>query len=151
MLTTSVSVPVTVASADALWREISDAAHEACVLRCSGRLREAKRLMEDCLPLMIRDWSQACGLPVPERKDRLRRLFAQVQERVASAVISRRLAEESLPSEERRSRVVGRPMQIIRHVPIDDVPGMLDALAEEERRWNPAAAKPLSKPTLVAA
>ncbi len=111
--------------------------------------------MEHTLPLVIREWSQACGLPVAERKERLRRLFEQVQERVASAIISRRLAEESLPPEERRSRVLGRPLQLTRRIPIHDVAGMLDALNEMEQRWNPTAgaraARPLSKPALAPA
>lgn len=155
MIHAPVTTPIPVASADALWREITDAAHESCLAKCSGRHRDAKQLMEHTLPLIIREWSQACGLPVPERKERLRKLFAQVQERVASAVISRRLAEESLPIEERRSRVMHRPMQLNRRIPINDIPGMLDALHEIEHRWNPAAAsrsaRPLSKPALVAA
>lgn len=150
MLTLSSTSPVTVAPADALWREISEAAHESCVLRCSGRLREAKQIMEHTLPLVIREWSQACGLPVAERKQRLQKLFDQVQERVASAVISRRLAEEALPADEVRRRHVGRPMQLNRRIPIDDIAGMLDALNDLERRWNPAP-RSLSKPALVLA
>ncbi|WP_221030296.1 hypothetical protein [Actomonas aquatica] len=142
MIHSPVSTPVPVASADALWREISEAAHESCLAKCTGRHRDARQLMEHTLPLVIREWSQVCGLPMAERKERLRKLFAQVQERVASAVISRRLAEEGLPPEERRNRALGRPMQLSRRIPIHDVAGMIDALNEMEQRWNPAAARP---------
>lgn len=155
MLHLPTTTPIPVASADALWREISEAAHESCLAKCTGRHRDARRLMEHTLPLVIHEWSQACGLPVAERKERLRKLFEQVQERVASAVISRRLAEESLPTEERRSRVLSRPMQLTRRIPIADVAGMIDALNEMEQRWNPTAgsrsSRPLSKPALVTA
>ncbi len=155
MIHVPATTPIPVASADALWREISEAAHESCLAKCTGRHRDARRLMEHTLPLVIREWSQACGLPVSERKERLRKLFEQVQERVASAVISRRLAEESLPAEERRSRVLGRPLQLTRRIPIADVAGMIDALNEMEQRWNPTAgsrvSRTLSKPALVTA
>lgn len=155
MLLSPSKTTVPLASADALWREISDAAHESCVLRCSGRHREARQLMEHTLPLVIRQWSQASNLSVSERKDRLRKLFNQVQERVASAVLSRRLAEEALPPVEQRRRCLGRPMQLSTRIPIDDVAAMLDALNSLERRWNPTLdrprRRPLSQPTLAPA
>lgn len=98
--------------------------------------------MDHTLPRLIRDWSDACGLAVAERKEQLQALFAQVQERVATAIISRRLAEDDVPAAERRSRILSRPVQLTRRIPIHDVAGMLDALNEVEQRWNPRSGTP---------
>ncbi len=101
--------------------------------------------MDHTLPRLIRDWSEVCELPVAERKERLQTLFAQVQERVATAIISRRLAEDEAPAAERRSRILSRPVQLTRRIPIHDVAGMLDALNEVEQRWNPRTGTPQSR------
>ena len=145
--------PASSSTAADLWCELEEAVHESCVLRCAGRLSEASQIVDHTLPLIIRDWSRVCGLSVSERKQRLQKLFKQVQERVATAVISRRLAEESMTEPEARQRASGRPMQLSRRVPIDDVAGMLDALAEVERRWapSPQGRRILSQPALARA
>lgn len=121
-------------SAD-LWREIEASVSEACVLRAEGREPEAAAILQQKLPGLIATWSRGSGLAGDRCQAMLRELFAQVQQQVATARICKRLVLQSLdPATPRTSgEERAQPMQLRRRVPIDDIPGMLDALDEGER------------------
>lgn len=116
------------------WDEIARVVHETCVLRCEGREAEAMAMLETQLPGMIRTWSTGSGLSGEECRRRLRELFAQAQQQVATAQTARRLVLSSLGREDGKNdrRAPGR-LQVRRRVAIDDVAGMLDALDENDR------------------
>ena len=117
-----------------LWREIDEAVREACILRAEGRESESMRILQADLPAMISAWSRGSGRPAESCQQELRELFARVQQQVATATICKRLVMRSVEApralaQDGSERVVIRR----RHIPLDDIPGMLDALDEDER------------------
>jgi hypothetical protein len=117
-----------------LWREIDEAVREACILRAEGREAESMRILQEQLPGLISAWSRGTRRPAEALQQELRELFARVQQQVATATICKRLVLRSVESpralpQDGSDRVVIRRRQI----PLDDIPGMLDALDESER------------------
>ncbi|HEU5080396.1 MAG TPA: hypothetical protein VFT72_14385 [Opitutaceae bacterium] len=137
---------VTCPKASKLWQEIVGTTREACLLRQEGREQEAVDLLQQQLPVTIRQWSNSCG-ESPERcREMLRELFAREQEAARIAALQRRLIVDEVCSrlqvqrnanDSVEGRVVVkealRPLQLRHRVPIDDVVGMLDALQQAER------------------
>ena len=117
-----------------LWREIDEAVREACILRAEGREAESMRILQDQLPGLISAWSRGTGRPAETLQQELRELFARVQQQVATATICKRLVMREVDGprampQDGSDRVIIRR----RHIPLDDIPGMLDALDEDER------------------
>jgi hypothetical protein len=138
-----------------LWREIEESVREACILRAEGRETESMRILQTDLPAMIAAWSRGTGRPAEVCQQELRELFARVQQQVATATICKRLVLRSVEApralaQDGSERVVIRR----RHIPLDDIPGMLDALDEDERsaglRLSPLSS-PVSRPPLALA
>jgi hypothetical protein len=115
------------------WRSIEAAVTEACLLRAEGREAEAIAIVQGTLPAMISGWSRGAGIPSEQCQTVLRELFARVQQQVATATICKRLVLQSIDSAAVRHAPVAAPVQLRRRVPLDDIPGMLDALDEDER------------------
>jgi hypothetical protein len=139
-----------------LWNEIVRWTLEACILRKEGREAQVSELLQDRLPGLIRNWSGACGLPTETCKQNLRALFRRIQESVETGYIHRRLivaevcanlatqpAGPSIPAGERG------PVRLRRRVPIDDVSGMLDAVAEAELETRAEAILPMRRAALA--
>lgn len=116
-----------------LWTALEDAVREACTLRAEGLEKDAIRILQEVLPAMIARWSRAAGRPSTECQQRLRELFARVQQQVATAQVCKRLVLRSLETSNNEARLSPSAVQLQRRVPIDDIPGMLDALDERER------------------
>ena len=146
----SVTMTPAAARTAALWDEIERTVHHSCTLRCEHREDEAATLLQQTLPALIRDWSAISGLSTENCRNALRQLFDQAQERVATAILCKRLVlgslggpdtNESLPanaSTSRPARLVSAPpagdrLHVRRRVPIGDIAGMLDALDETDR------------------
>lgn len=154
-----------------LWDEIVRGTIEACILRKEGREREVAVLLQDRLPELIRAWSSRCGLAAETCRENLRALFRRVQEGVEMGYIQRRLIVEEVCARLRPaaqdSAEAGRqaqgqatvtlrtaeagPVWLRQRVAIDDVPGMLDALAEAEIETRNEAILPLrvAAPALI--
>ncbi len=106
------------------------------MLRAEGRESEAVAILQHRLPGLITAWSRGSGLAGERCQMMLRELFARVQQQVATAKICKRLVLQSLGADESRaegSAPRSAPLQVRRRVPLDDIPGMLDALDEDER------------------
>lgn len=116
-----------------LWTALEDAVREACTLRAEGLEKDAIRILQEVLPTMIGRWSRAAGRPAAECQQRLRELFARVQQQVATAQVCKRLVLRSLETSNPEARLSSSAVRLQRRVPIDDIPGMLDALDEGER------------------
>lgn len=116
-----------------LWMALEDAVREACTLRAEGLEKEAMRILQEVLPAMIARWSRATGRPAAECQQRLRELFARVQQQVATAQVCKRLVLRSLETASPEMRLPTGAVRLQRRVPLDDIPGMLDALDEGER------------------
>ena len=126
--------------ADPRWAELERWTLEACLLRAEGREGEAVRVLQERIPGLIRAWSVAAGLARPVVQERLRTMFAEAQEFVARGLAQRRLitAELAARSGAVRPSSVAAPagpgrLGLRQTVPVDDVVGMLDGLAEAER------------------
>lgn len=127
----------------ALWDEIDRTVRESCALRCERRDDEAATLLQHTLPALIREWSAGAGRSREDCRAALRQLFADAQERVATALLCKRLVIGSLggsdssptsaPAHASASRPAAGQLHLRRRVPIDDIAGMLDALDENER------------------
>jgi hypothetical protein len=115
-----------------LWQQIEQGVRESCVMRCEGREPEALALLQETLPALIRAWSATCGFPPETCRQRLRELFARAQEQVAAAMLSRRLVLASIRTDNIRAGASGA-LYLRQRIPLDDVPGMLDALQDSER------------------
>lgn len=116
-----------------LWRLIEASVSEACVLRAEGREPEAIAIVQGKLPSLIGEWSRGAGHSSEQCQTVLRDLFARVQQQVATATICKRLVLQSIEPATPRSGAAPTVGQIRRRVPLDDIPGMLDALDEDER------------------
>jgi hypothetical protein len=121
------------AESGAGWDEVVRLTAAACVHRSEGRERLAMRILQENLPAAIRAWSSSCGFPAGACKQSLRSMFARVREQVAIASVQRRMAETAVgagPGGERMP-APGR-ISLRQRIRIDDVPAMLDALADAE-------------------
>lgn len=116
-----------------LWAALEDAVREACTLRAEGLENDAIRILQEVLPGMIGRWSRSASRPAAECQQRLRELFARVQQQVATAQVCKRLVLRSLEASNRQAPLPAAAVRLQRRVPIDDIPGMLDALDEGER------------------
>jgi len=140
----------TAAKPQVLWNEIVRWTLEACILRKEGRETQVASLLQDRLPGLIRNWSSVCGLPSETCKQNLRALFRRIQESVETGYIHRRMIVEEVCARltaqpavaHARSAEVG-PVRLRRRIPIDDVPGMLDAVAEAEVETRSEAVLPM--------
>lgn len=147
---------------DPRWAELEHWTLEACVLRAEGREDEAVRVLQERLPPLIQAWSASCGLLKAELQDRLRRLFADSQTFVSRGLAQRRLITAGLianglgsavplstatsqvaPSPACTPAAAPRPLGLRRSVPVGDIVGMLDGLAEAEREARREAIWPL--------
>lgn len=129
-----------------LWNEIVRWTFEACILRKEGKEDRVATLLQERLPALIRAWSSRCGLAPDACKEQLRSLFVRVQEQVELGFIQRRLIVEEICSRmgaQPAPRPAAAPMGLRRRVPFDDVPGMLDALAEAEMEAQGEAVLPV--------
>jgi hypothetical protein len=122
----------------AAWDDIVRLTFEACMNRSDGREYAAKRILQEALPSAIAMWSRKSGLSGSTCKENLKAMFERVREQVAMAAIQRRMilgdlrkgSAGSTPSQ--GSAAAAGKIFISRHIPIDDVSDMLDALAEAE-------------------
>lgn len=121
-----------------LWNEIVRWTYETCILRKEGKEDRVSSLLQDRLPTLIRAWSSRSGLAPDACKEQLRALFNRVQEQVELGFIQRRLIVEEVCSRlGTKAFAAVRPptpasVGLRRRVPLDDIPDMLDALAEAE-------------------
>jgi hypothetical protein len=142
--------PTKATSADPkfLWNEIVRWTFEVCILRREGHEDAVTPLLRDRLPPLIQAWSKRCGHSADRCQQELRALFARVQESVEVGFIHRRLivqevcsrlagpggvaalAVHSAVSDRTKAKPAG--IHLRRRIPLDDVPEMLDALAEAE-------------------
>jgi hypothetical protein len=122
----------------AAWDEIVRLTFEACLNRSEGREYAAKRILQEALPVAIGKWSSKSGLSAGTCKQNLKAMFERVREQVAMASVQRRLIlgdlrRNAAPSTSSQGSVAAAGnIFISRHIPIDDVSEMLDALAEAE-------------------
>lgn len=139
----------------AAWDEIVRLTFEACLNRSEGREYAAKRILQEALPVAIGNWSAKSGLSASTCKQNLKAMFERVREQVSMASIQRRLILGDLrrnpapsTSSQGSSPAAGK-IFISRHIPIDDIADMLDALAEAEcRRARPSEAQVVALPVL---
>lgn len=141
---------------DSRWSELERWTLEVCVMRAEGREGEAVRVLKEHMPSVIREWSVHCGLARDVIQERLRRLFDDTQNFVARGLAQRRLITADLLSRSSALDTVkaapAGPVGLRRHVPMGDVVGMLDGLAEAEREAKREAIWPLrSRATSAAA
>lgn len=152
----------TAGSPDPRWTELERWTLEACVLRAEGREDEAVRVLQERMPALIRDWSTHSRLAKPEIQERLRHMLAEKQDFVARGLAQRRLITSALLAEARagnpeippalaRRAAASAPVALHRRVPLDDIVGMLDGLAEAEREARREALWPLRSPATFAA
>jgi hypothetical protein len=136
-----------------LWRATEDAVREACLLRAEGRAAEAAEILQHRLPPLIAEWSRTAGRTPDACRQALREMFARVQEQVTTATACKRLVLRSLGANPAPAAPPTGRLEVRRRVPLHDIPGMLDALDEEERaaasRRNPFPAA--SRPPIPAA
>jgi len=150
--------------ADARWAELEHWTLEACILRAEGREQDAVRILQDRMPALIRDWSVQSRLSKPEIQTRLRRMMAEKQDFITRGLAQRRLITSALLAEtqenpaslppalaRRAASAASTPVALRRHIPLDDIPGMLDGLAEAEREARREALWPLRSPATLAA
>jgi hypothetical protein len=144
----SAAIFATSAEPRLLWNEIVRWTFEACILRREGDETKVTELLHDRLPTLIHAWSRGCGQSADACKQQLRALFSRAQESVEIGFIHRRLIVKEVCSRlgagarvpnpgDQASPREGRPTEpagvhLRRRIPLDDVPKMLDALAEAE-------------------
>jgi len=133
------------AARGAAWDDIVRLTFEACLNRCEGREYAAKRILQEALPSAIAMWSRKSGLAANTCKENLKAMFERVREQVAMASVQRRMIMGDLrkgvaaSTSSQGSAAAAGKIFISRHIPIDDVSDMLDALAEAEcARGRPA-------------
>jgi hypothetical protein len=115
------------------WDEVVRLTAAACVHRSEGRERMAMRILQENLPGAIRSWSSSCGVPSSVCKQSLRAMFARVREQVAIAAVQRRMKSDDNQGPLPRPLVSPAGRIFLRQrIRIDDVPAMLDALADAE-------------------
>ncbi|HVW20498.1 MAG TPA: hypothetical protein VHC86_04725 [Opitutaceae bacterium] len=123
-----------------LWNEIVRWTFEACILRKEGKEDKVAFLLQERLPSLIRSWSARSGLKPDACREQLRSLFNRVQESVELGFIQRRLIVDEvcarlagrLPGSGVSKPAPAASVGLRRRVPFDNVPDMLDALAEAE-------------------
>jgi hypothetical protein len=137
------------ASPSYLWNEIVRWSFEACILRREGQEARVTELLQDHLPSLIRAWSMRSGLSPQACKDRLRGLFGRVQESVELSFLQRRVIVDEICSRmafqssgARLPKATGA-VGLHRRVSFDNVPDMLDALAEAEFEMKGEAVLPM--------
>jgi hypothetical protein len=79
-----------------LWAEVVRWTREVCLLRAEGRREEAATVWRTRVGEAARRWSARCGRPSAEVEERLRGLFAEMQDLVARGLVRRRLARPEL-------------------------------------------------------
>jgi hypothetical protein len=137
----------------AAWDEIVRLTFEACLNRSEGREYAAKRILQEALPVAIGKWSSKSGLSAGTCKQNLKAMFERVKEQVTMASVQRRMMLGDLrgaaPSVATQgSAPAAGNIFISRHIPIDDIADMLDALAEAEcQRGRRAEAQVIALPT----
>lgn len=141
---------------DTRWGELERWTLEVCVMRAEGREREAVRVLKEQMPALIREWSAHCGLERAAIQERLRRLFEETQNFVARGLAQRRLITADLlargDAKPRNHMPSGGAVGLRHRVPVGDVVGMLDGLAEAEREAKREALWPMrSRATGLAA
>jgi len=116
------------------WNEVVRLTVEACRHRRDGRERIATRILQESLPAAIRAWGVACRLAADVRKDRLRAMITWVGDRVALEALQRRirLGEAAAAGAAAVRTFATDPIGLKGRIPIDDISGMLDALADAE-------------------
>lgn len=149
MVTSSASVPLAPpVRPGELWRVIEEAVREACLLRAESRAEEAAEILQHRLPPLIAEWSRTAGRSPDACRQALREMFARVQEQVTTATVCKRLVLRSLGARPAPEAPPTGRFEMRRRVPLHDIPGMLDALDEEERAAAirrhpfPAASRP---------
>jgi hypothetical protein len=134
-------------SANALWVEIEKWTLEACVLRAEGRQTEGIQVLDKRLPELIRRWSASCGLAQTEIHLRLRQMFAETQRVIARGLAQRRIVTANLQPHRNASTtpstVSSGTFGLRERIPVSDIAGMLDGLAEAEREARREAIWPL--------
>jgi hypothetical protein len=139
----------------AAWDDIVRLTFEACLNRSDGREYAAKRILQDALPSAIAMWSRKSGLSASTCKENLKAMFERVREQVAMAAIQRRMIIGDLrkgtagSTSSQGSAAAAGKIFISRHIPIDDVSDMLDALAEAECVRSRLLEAPLPLPQLA--
>jgi hypothetical protein len=148
----SLSTAPAAAKPHLLWNEIVRWSLEACILRKEGRETEVAVLLQERLPELIRRWSASCGLPSGTCKQNLRALFQRVQESVETGYIHRRLIVEEVcarlsaaPAAPAPVPAQTGPVRLRQRIAIDDVPGMLDAIASAEHETRSEAILPMRR------
>lgn len=113
-------------------------------MRKEGREGAVKELLDRRLPGLIKAWSSCSGQSPDVCRDRLKALFERIQESVEVAWVQRRMIVDEVTSLLHRPRpgafdsvpglrhASSAAVGLRRRVPIADIPGMLDALAEVE-------------------
>jgi hypothetical protein len=146
------ALPAIAPDAGDRWTDIVRWTLEACVQRREGREQSARTILSERLPALIQDWSAVCRLPVEAQKQQLRHLFNQAQTAVETGWFQRRLivdeiarrlgaaAPATAPSATTPAST--GPVQLRRRIPIDDIPAMLDGLADAEDESRRAALLP---------
>ena len=139
-----------------LWNEIVRWTLEACILRKEGREAQVAELLQDRLPGLIRTWSGSCGLPTETCKQNLRALFRRIQDSIETGYVHRRLIVAEVcanlatqPASPGAAAPERGPVRLRRRVPIDDVSGMLDAVAEAELETRAEAILPMRRAALA--
>ena len=135
-----------------LWNEIVRWTFEACILRKEGREEKVQGLLTAKLPALIRAWSSRCGRSAEECRAQLKGLFSRAQESVELGFIQRRIIVEEISSLLGRTQAAATALEtsakgvgLRRQIPIDDIPAMLDALAEAEIESRGEALLPLRR------
>jgi hypothetical protein len=140
------SAPADLASS-AQWVAIEKWTLEACVLRAEGREAEGTRVLEERLPSLIQAWSASCRLPKTEIQLRLRRMFAETEQVIARGLAQRRIITANLhprySATASPSAVSPGAVGLRERIPVSDIAGMLDGLAEAERETRREALLPL--------
>jgi phage tail tape-measure protein len=90
-------------------------------------------IVKEKLPGLISVWSRGAGTSGEQCQQALRELFVRVQQQVATATLCKRLVLQSVDPTAARRGEAPTPVQTRRRVPLNDIPGMLDALDERER------------------
>jgi hypothetical protein len=144
------SAPACALSADPklLWNEIVRWTFEVCILRREGNETAVAPLLRDRLPPLIQAWSRNSGHSAEGCRQQLRALFSRVQESVEIGCIHRRMIVEEVCT---RLGAAGTPIHasrpvgihLRRRISLDDVPEMLDALAEAELAGHGESILPL--------
>lgn len=126
-----------------LWTQIEELTSEACILRKEGRDEEATVILSEGLPALLKDWAAISGLEPALRREKLRVLISDVQQRVDTAFLQRRLIVDELMLRLKEKEAVNPQLGLAkmankttqrfglrRRIPIGDISGMIDAVNE---------------------